>query len=730
MRRRLAAYLDSFISLLLCLVVGLLPFFFSNLTTEPFQLPKLLFLVTSVILLLFLWILSSFIKGRFYIVKTPLDIPLICFLIVILFSTIFNFKTSGYPTIFGNFPNVQESSIAWISYIILYYVAASNLRKTIQIKTLLYTLSVSTGIVCLLTILSYLGIYLLPFQFTNSANFTPTGDSFSTLALVLLSLPLLLIYTIQAGSKLNQLLAFILLSLFGATIALTGNLAIYLISFLVLLVSLIMTPPAKIKNILLVVVIPLTVAVFLIILPHTSASGSLEFLRNKELSFSHETQLPLLTSWKISSQVFSDAPILGTGPATFLFNFGKYKPLEFNSYSFWNFPFDSAYNEILQVFGTLGLLGVMTFLSILVVIVLSCSRYLVIKKSSDKSLVSYPLVQSLTISSLVGLSLLIIHAATLLSIVITLAIWAVFMIERIIDKGKISYYRFSFDLVLGKYSRLDLVPLVLLIICLIGISPALNKVYVVAEADYYHHQALLSMKKSGSLAYQDLQTAETLNSDIDLYRIDLAQTNFALANAIAKQKMSSQSQSAAQLTTNDEKTIQVLLSQAINEAKAAITLSPLSSTDWAALASIYKNISGVSTNAASFALDAYNHAIQKDPFNPELRVEMGNVYYSVKAYDLAIQSFQQALTLKPDYAPAYYSLSLVYKDKGDLPDAETVANKVISLLANDPNSQDYKLAVANLSDLRTYLATSSATLQATTSGTKVASSAAKLKKTK
>src|SRR5207248_3187360 len=75
-----------------------------------------------------------------------------------------------------------------------------------------------------------------------------------------------------------------------------------------------------------------------------------------------------------SASAFRDAPFLGTGPSSYLFNFTSYKPIEFNSYNFWSFTFDSAYNEFLQVLGTLGILGTLALVMFSIVVLFNSWR--------------------------------------------------------------------------------------------------------------------------------------------------------------------------------------------------------------------------------------------------------------------------------------------------------------------------------------------------------------------
>src|SRR5579862_1830407 len=102
MRNHLSAYLDYAITFLLFAVAGLTPLIFLSQTTEFYEIPKLIFLVVATTLLLGLWIFSWIIKGKVVLTRTPLDIPLVVLLVVILISTYFS--ATRYVAIFGNFP--------------------------------------------------------------------------------------------------------------------------------------------------------------------------------------------------------------------------------------------------------------------------------------------------------------------------------------------------------------------------------------------------------------------------------------------------------------------------------------------------------------------------------------------------------------------------------------------------------------------------------------------------
>jgi tetratricopeptide (TPR) repeat protein len=229
-------------------------------------------------------------------------------------------------------------------------------------------------------------------------------------------------------------------------------------------------------------------------------------------------------------------------------------------------------------------------------------------------------------------------------------------------------------------------------------------------ADVNHRAALNAASNNALVTYNSLRESERLNPYIDLYHTDLAQTNFALANSLAASKGPTQASPSGSLTDDDKRTIQTLLTQSINEARYAVALSPRNSANWEILGSIYRQITGVAQNALVFSLDAYGHAIVQDPRNPVLRLNVGGIYYSAKNYELATRFFTDAANLKPDYANAYYNLSITLRDKGDLQNAVLAAQQVVSLLQSDTNNPDYKTASAYLADLQAKVATTSAKL--------------------
>ena len=79
---------------------------------------------------------------------------------------------------------------------------------------------------------------------------------------------------------------------------------------------------------------------------------------------------------------------------------------------------------------------------------------------------------------------------------------------------------------------------------------------------------------------------------------------------------------------------------------------------------------------------------------------LGSLYYILGQYQDSTNLFQQAVTLKPDWANARYNLAWSLYQQKDYQAAATQMQTVLSLLDKDKNSQDYKKAKDTLDNFK------------------------------
>jgi O-antigen ligase len=69
-----------------------------------------------------------------------------------------------------------------------------------------------------------------------------------------------------------------------------------------------------------------------------------------------------LAVWKGTLNLIKNHPLLGTGPETFAYSFLPYRPVELNQTAEWEFLYNKAHNEYLNLAACTGLLGLTTYL--------------------------------------------------------------------------------------------------------------------------------------------------------------------------------------------------------------------------------------------------------------------------------------------------------------------------------------------------------------------------------
>lgn len=687
----------------LILVVFATLFLFLNNLSEQFELPK--FIVISILV----GVLTLITLARFLLSKsttlfiTPLHLPFTLLIIVAIISTFTS--TSHYVGIFGNHPLIHGSLVSLLVYVLLYFVTVNNLKSFAQVQYLIASLLVGGFFLSTLSLLSFFGIKVFPFEWTQVQQFTPTGSTFSTAAILTLLLPFPLL-GIFSPSRMNvKVFFFIILTLFATTIIListTPTILAMIATVLVTLASATYTKPLKTVPFFTASLLIVSVVAILCFIP-----GVGDFknpISTQFKSFPREPQLPFGTSWKISISSFRDQPLWGTGPGTYTFNFTQYKPVEFNSTELWNFRFAKSFNEYFQILSTLGAAGFMLFIIITFLVILRAYTVLKVERSEENSDI---FKKGLAIASISFFLLLLTNPSTLVIWVIGVIIIASFMVSY-------NFYQkvdLRFGAVKAGGESVDVFPLMLSLLVIPLLIYGSMQMWTFVRADYHSRIAANIFHSNGNFGevYDNLIAARDIAPMNDLYRSSLADISLSIAKQIVLQKGPKEDSPNGNFSEEDKVAIQELLQQSINEATVATQLSPKNAVHWEALASIYRQISGVATNDQNIflqTLNAYGRAIQQDPLNPLTRINVGTLYYSVKNYDMAIRFFNDAANLKQDYPLAFFNLSIALKDKGDLNSAQQAAEKALSLV--NTQHPDYKIVSEYLDDLKSRIASGSA----------------------
>jgi tetratricopeptide (TPR) repeat protein len=193
--------------------------------------------------------------------------------------------------------------------------------------------------------------------------------------------------------------------------------------------------------------------------------------------------------------------------------------------------------------------------------------------------------------------------------------------------------------------------------------------------------------------YELQRRAILVNPYNEDFRKSFSQTNMIIANNLAGQE-------ASEIDDRDRQTITQAIQAGIAEGKAAVALNPQKVSNWQYLASVYRNIINVAQGAELWTIAAYQRAILLDPQNPVYRLELGGVYYLLQNYDESQKLFEQAVTLKPDWANAHYNLAWTLYRKENYIGAVQQMEAVLTLLDQKESKADYDQAKKDLEEFK------------------------------
>lgn len=118
-----------------------LPFVFTWVNEELFEVPKMLYTYAFAVVLLALWGIRMIHEKRFIFRRTCLDIPLLLFLISQVLSTIFSLHPQ--TSLLGYYSRLNGGLLSTLAYLAIYYVIVNNLSLKQLKKTLRWSIFAS-----------------------------------------------------------------------------------------------------------------------------------------------------------------------------------------------------------------------------------------------------------------------------------------------------------------------------------------------------------------------------------------------------------------------------------------------------------------------------------------------------------------------------------------------------------------------------------------------------------
>ncbi len=599
----------------------MLPLFFLSSTTDGFTLPKQILVIATTTLISIIFCIKSIIEGKVKLKSTPFDLPLGILVLITLLSAVFA-------------ANRFDSLAAFLPLffaVLLYFVITNTIKTERGLLVLISALTLGAVLSGIITITSYLKIYLLPFAYARTPLFNTYGSLLDEIIYLTLTLPLTGYFAYGIVNKLNKrkkngiemLQQDEQKNMPGVAIAFTAAFAI----------------------------LALTIGVIAFIFLTNQRPTILPFETGFQTAFASISQ--------DTGKVFKSF-LLGSGYGTYLTDFTRFKSPTYNQDpNLWTYTFFLSSSLILELLATTGFLGALAF-------ILLC--YKILKEKNF----FLPIIMALIAAFILPFSYI-----TIVLFIMLLGIFALIRSQEAPQRyNDIELYITTVKNEEKKYNKLLPLLFSLIIFIIIGVFNFFAARYILSDV-VFQRSLLAAAQNQGIQTYNFQKQAIQIYPYRDVYYRGFAQTNLALANALANTTQSGSP--SAQVQNN----ILLLIQQAINSGKSATTVAPETAFNWNSLSSVYRSLIGFGQDADKFSVATAVQAATLDKNNPQQYIELGGIYYQLGSYDNAISSFSTAINLKKDYANAYYNLGHALEAKGDPQDAITMYQTVKELVKKD-----------------------------------------------
>ncbi len=393
------------------------PLIFWPKTSELFEFNKMLFVYLMTGFILSAWAIKSVLDKKLVIRRTPLDLPILLFLASQIISTVISIDP--HTSLWGYYSRFHGGLISTLCYISLFYALVSNFSKTLDSCLpagmarfyILDSILGSAFLVSLYAILERMGIdKAIWVQDVQSRVFSTLGQPnwLSAYLLAILPLPIFKIFEknvnqnkssksinrtesskgfIPAGREYGfgfaQICYLTLSIIILASILFTRSQSgLFATAVVLLITSFILLKPtfARFKIPYSIFSIIIISSFFFFQKPLLSKisssfsvfSGSLSEAVNRDNATrfgGSNSMLIRRVVWTGAIKLGEKYPLFGTGVETFGYSYYWVRPPEHNLLSEWDFLYNKAHNEYLNMLANTGFVGLTTYLILILAII-------------------------------------------------------------------------------------------------------------------------------------------------------------------------------------------------------------------------------------------------------------------------------------------------------------------------------------------------------------------------
>lgn len=665
------------------LLIFSVPLYFRFVNEELFEFNKMILVYALTTVIVFFWLVRMIMEKRLILKKTPLDFPLAAFVFSQFVSTIFSIHP--HTSWFGYYSRFNGGFLSTITYVLLFYAFVSNFRKK-DLGSFFLSTFISGTMVSFYGILEHFGhsfsCLMLPsgrsfgvdcwVQDVQSRVFASFGQPNWLAAYVITLLPLSFIASIQKKLPNYKRGLFVLttISLFlvllytrsrSGLLGLVVGLGILSAGLIILFLRNKKSLSKKIHT-PTVAGIVLTV-LFITVFNGTSLTPSLWELVSKNENNQVETTLEnsqpnLLVNrleeggtdsgeirkivWTGAYKIWQRYPLIGSGVETFAYSYYQDRLVEHNNVSEWDFLYNKAHNELLNILANTGAIGLITYLSIFVAItILTIIIFFSKKYGQTEKLIALALISgqaSLFVSNFFGFSTVGVNVLMFVFFAITIIIYDNEKDETGVKKTtKESKFALNEG---SQYLGLTLIT----IICLVLIFRVYN--YWAADKAYAQGKNYFQAGQY-QIGVQKLLESISRSPNEALYFDTLSDNYAKLAAHFAN---IGEATAAAQMTQ-----------ETIAASNQVMKLNNRHLNFYKTRARVFVTLSQLDEAFLEEAKDTLNQAIKLSPTDPKLFYTLAVIEQTNGNYEEALKLFDIAVKLKPDYERPLLKISEIYQ---------------------------------------------------------------------
>lgn len=384
-----------------------------------------------------------------------------------------------------------------------------------------------------------------------------------------------------------------------------------------------------------------------------------------------------LIVWKGALDIFKAYPVLGSGVETFAYSYYQFRPKEHNNVSEWDFLYNKAHNEYLNYLATTGSIGFLSYVAMILAFCIWTLRKITSHNYADPEHQARLILISGLFSGYVSYLVQNVFGFSVVMIALLFFIFPSFAIASTNDGKFLSFTKIPlwlqipYTVIRIIYKRNFYQKIATLIILLTG-GYLLMSVFNVWRADV-NYKVGSDYQDAGNpgRAYNSLLRAVVLNPDEPLYQSDLG-------NAAS-------SASLALMETDSTRSAE-LKEEAVLFTQSALSKSPYNVSLWRTAIRTYYELSLLDPELEAEMLKIVDNTINLAPTDPKLYYNKALILSQINKNSDAVTAMKQSIDLKPDYREARLSLADFLIVEGQTEAAKEQLNIVLEQIPNDPDA--------------------------------------------